>query len=385
MINQLIIWFSLLPIGIGILLWFGLKNHVTWHGNKIVPVKVGIIFAIAGLLATTAAFYGSAAVATADVEIWNGKVLGKDRVHDTYEESYSCNCRTTGSGQNQTATCDTCYETHYTVEWTCSTTVGDIRIDKKDSTSRSVYKTPNSAFFDSIGLGDPAAKRHTYTNYVQAVPQSLFAASPKELRKRFAGLVPAYPDQVYNFFKINRFLTPGYSTPDAARWNNDISMMLRDLGPTKQVNAIVVVAKTNDPEYEYALQDAWEGVNKNDVVLLIGSAAWPKIDFVRVISWTKNELFKIELRDNVQNLGTIQREPVMKLLSAQIAKNFERRHMAEFEYLKAEIDPPTWIIIALLCVLLIGAAGTFFLTFTFLTGTVHSIVRPFMKKKPRRL
>ena len=120
---------------------------------------------------------------------------------------------------------------------------------------------------------------------------------------------------------------------------------------------IVVVAKTNDPNYMYAIRDAWEGANKNDIVLLIGSEDGQKIEWVDVISWTKNELFKIELRDSVSDLGIIDRSKIMPLVEAQIAKNFDRRHMAEFEYLSNEIDPPAWLMILLAIVLCAGYAG----------------------------
>jgi hypothetical protein len=360
MINQLLLWFALLPIGLGVAIWYFLRGQDTrYTGPR--SIYFGAAFAFVGVLISAGAFYGSSAAATADTEIWNGQVTGKDREHGTYEQPYSCNCRTvtTGSGNNQTSTtvCDTCYETHYTVKWTCNSTIGGFTIDSKDSTSSSVYRSADPSFYVQAQPGDPAAKTHTYTNYVQAVPESLFKPSPAALKAKFAGLVPAYPDQIFNFYNINRFLTPGYSTPDAAAWNRDISLMLRELGPKKQVNLIVVVAKTADMDYEYALRDAWEGVNKNDVVVLIGSAAWPKIDYVRVLSWTKKEIFKIELRDSIQALNTIQREPILNLISAQINKNFERRHMSEFKYLEAEIDPPTWLLILLAVSLILSAGG----------------------------
>jgi hypothetical protein len=221
-----------------------------------------------------------------------------------------------------------------------------------------VYSLPNPQRWEVINIGDPVSKTSSYTNYVQAVPESLFKPSSEALRAKFAALTPAYPQNVYDYYKLDRFLTPGYSTPDAAAWNLDISNMLRELGPKKQVNAIVVIAKTADPNYEYALRDAWEGANKNDVVLVIGSAEWPKIDFVRVISWTKSELFKVQLRDTIQELSTIQRAPIMSALQSQISTNFERRRMREFKYLETEIDPPTWLMVTTAIVLLLGGAGT---------------------------
>lgn len=358
--NDTLLWMMALPISIGIGLWFSTKNKVqqAW-----LPAVVNCVF---GATVLAAMFFGSQSVATADTEIWSGAVTSKSRDHGTYEESYKCRCRnvsrSSGSGKDRRTwseeVCDTCYRTHYTVNWNCNTSVGPFRIDSRDSLSSSVYSTPNPARWTSINVGDPASKTHSYTNYVQAVPESLFKPSSDSLIAKFVQLIPEYPLTVYDFYKIDRFLTPGYNSPDASAWNSDISMMLRDLGPKKQVNVIVVVVKTADPNYEYALRDAWEGANKNDVVLVIGTAAWPRIDFVRVISWTKNELFKVELRDSIQDLGMIQRAEVIRILHDQIEKNFVRRKMEEFKYLESEIDPPTWLLISGVITLLIAGFGT---------------------------
>jgi hypothetical protein len=350
MINQMLIWFAGIPILLGVCIWWFLRRQ-----SQDAPF-IGLGYTVAGIAVIAAAFFGAANHATTDYEIWNGQVVSKERVHDTYEQPYDCFCTTDSKGNRS---CSTCYETHYTVAWDCATTVGGYQIEKKDSTSRNVYNSPDNARWLSIKPGDPVARRMKYQNFVQAVPQTLFAAPPAELKKQFAALLPTYPEQVFDFYRLNRFVTPGFSSPDAPKWNEDISMMLRELGPRKQVNLIVVVSKTDDPMYEYALQSHWDGVNKNDVVLLIGSKTWPNIDFVRVLSWTKNELFKIELRDSVQALGTIQREPILGLVQAQINKNFERRRMREFKYLESEIDPPSWVLTAVLVLLGIGAAGTY--------------------------
>jgi hypothetical protein len=353
-VNITLLWFLALPLSLGLGLWYIL-------GQSRDSAITGGMFAGAGSIVLAIVFWGSAGVATADTEIWNGKITGKTRDHGTYEQPYDCNCRnvTSGSGKNQTTTrvCDTCYETHYTVKWDCASTVGSFRIDSRDSTSRSVYNTPNPQRWTMINVGDPAAASHSYTNYVQAVPQTLFSPASSSLKSKFASMLPAYPINVYDFYRNDHFVTVGYSTPDAPAWNAEIANLLRDLGPAKQVNAIVVIAKTDDPNYEYALRDHWEGANKNDVVLLIGSAEWPRIDFVRVLSWTKNELFKVQLRDSIQDLQTIQRGPIIQILGEQISKNFQRRHMAEFKYLDAEIDPPTWVLVLITVLEVLAAVG----------------------------
>jgi hypothetical protein len=353
--NLTLIWFLVLPIIGGATIWHFNRN--TSAGVFLAPIAfvpgailIGLVFLIS---------YGSAVI---DTEIWSGQVVSKTRKHDTYEESYECNCknvsRTVGSGKDaRTVTdrvCDTCYRTHYTVDWDCQTTVGSFRIDRKDSTWRSVYDSADPARYTSIQKGDPAAKTAKYTNYVQAVPNSLFAAVGETTKARFAGKLPAYPDQIYDFYRINRFLSPGFSFLDAGKWNEDISNILRDLGPAKQVNVIVVVAKTDDRAYTAALRDHWEGANKNDVVLVIGSLDGTKIEFAEVMSWTKSEIFKIELQDRVQDIGVIERNQIMSAVQQQIVKNFQRRHMREFEYLKGAIDPPMWLLVTLLITLVAG-------------------------------
>lgn len=313
-------------------------------------------FALPGIILVAVVFAASAGVATHDTEVWSGVITGKTRVEGTYEQSYQCHPHTVGSGKDAHTEYDTCYETHYTVKWACQSTIGQFPIDSKDSTWRSVYNTADPARYVQIQAGDPASKTNGYTNYIQAVPETLFKPTSDTLKAQFKNMVPSYPDKIYDIYKIDRFLQVGFAFNDAPLWNADISNMLRQLGSQKQVNAIVIIAKTTDPNYMYAVRDAWVGSKKNDVVLMIGSADGVKIDWVDVISWTKNEAFKQQLRDQVLALGTIDRAKIMPILQSDIASNFERRHMKEFSYLSNEIEPPTWLLV-LLCVGLLAGYG----------------------------
>jgi len=354
--NTTLIWLLALPIAFGLLLWLlTRKCQDGWIGCG--------VYAVIGVLVVCMSFFISTGAKTKDTEIWSGKIVAKERDHGHYLRSYQCNCRTVSSRNSNGTTsshqeCDTCYEDRYTVKWTATSTVGTFTIDSLDRTTRRVYDEPDPQRYTIVKAGDPASKTSSYTNYIQAVPNSLFTPAAADLKKKFVGLIPAYPDTVYDLYKIDRFLSPGWNVPDAAAWNADISNALRDLGGRKQVNLIVVVAKTDDVNYEYALRDAWEGANKNDVVLIVGSTQYPKIDFVRVLSWTKNETFKIQLRDAVMDKGTIDRS-IIALCAAQIEQNFQRRQMKEFAYLDGEIDPPEWLLIVLCVVLVAGAAGVY--------------------------
>lgn len=325
---------------------------------------------VLGVLIAIGGFYGGVAGAAADTEILSGHVTGKTRKHDTYEDPYDCNCKKvrecSGTGSKQSCStsnkCDTCYETHYTVKWDVQSTVGDFRIADKDSTSRLIYVYPDPPRWMNVQTGDAAAKTHTYMNYVQAVQSSLFTKDAKAEQAKFATLIPAYPDKIYDLYKIDRFLSPGYSINDAASWNADIGNMLRTLGREKQVNAIVVIAKTDDPKYEFALSTAWEGANKNDVVLVLGVKTWPKIDFVRVISWSTSTMFNVELRDEVMKLGEINRIQIMTALESNIRKSFVRKQMKDFEYLSIEVSPPTWLIALTSIFIALSSAGAVLLS-----------------------
>ena len=325
---------------------------VAWH--FMVHKDFRIIFGagVLSMLIAVVGFYGGVAGSGADTEILSGQITGKTRKHGTYDRTYDCNCKKvqecSGTGSKRSCStsekCDTCSETHYTVKWEAQSSIGNFQIADNDSTTPLIYTYPDPPRWMNIQKGDPAARTHMYMNYVQAVDSSLFAKDAKSEQARFAQLIPAYPDKIYDLYKIDRFLSPGYSVAEAKQWNTDIGNMLRELGREKQVNAIVVIAKTDDPKYEYALSTAWEGANKNDVVLVIGSLAWPKIDFVRVISWSTSTLFSIQLRDEVLAIGEVNREKIMSLLESNIRKSFVRKQMQEFEYLAVEISPPTWVI-----------------------------------------
>lgn len=350
MISTTLLWFLLLPILCAIALWW-------FVGRNKEALIVSAVYSIISMAVVGAIFGITGAVATSDTEIWNGKITNKERIHGSYVRSYECNCTTDSKGNRS---CSTCYEDHYTVHWVARSTIGDFAIASADWTNRGVYALPNPARYSAIVIGEPCSRPHRYTNYVQAVPGSLFTPSAASLKAQFGPLLPKYPDTTYDIYRGTHFVTAGYSTPDAPAWNAGLAELLKERGPTKQVNAIVVIAKTADPNYVYALRDHWEGANKNDVVLVIGSSAWPKIDFAEVISWTKSELFKVELRDAVMTLGVIQREPILTAIAAQIDKNFERRRMREFEYLQVEIDPPTWLLALAVALVIGGAAGTVF-------------------------
>jgi hypothetical protein len=287
----------------------------------------------------------------ADTEIWNGEVISKLREHGHYVRSYECNCHEVCSGDDEnescSSECDTCYEDHYTVKWSADTTVGGIIFDEKDSTWRSVYNSPDPPAFVRCTPHEPASLPKRYTNYIQAVPESLFNTH-QDLSVLYKDMIPEYP-KVYDFYKIDRIIDVGAGlTPEVHKILNDgLNHELIALGHSKQTNIILFVTNIKDPMYRYAIENAWLGGKKNDVIAFIGTEN-NKIIWTDVMTWalnSGNELFQVTTRDDLKKIGEINPTKVVSVISENIAKHYDRPQMKDYQYLESSIEPPAWVIV----------------------------------------
>lgn len=348
-----------------------------WIARLIFPHKIQwlemLIILVIGTAITAGVYEAGIFSATADVEILNGEVIKKTREHDSYTRTYDCMCTTSRDSKgNSTTSCQTCHEEHYTVEWTVYSNVGAFQIDKKDSTWRSVYDSPDPTFYTNAKRGDPVAREHLFTNYVKAAPDSLVHAWDV---KKYEKMIPDYPNRTFNFYNINRTLSAGVTVPDVAEWNKDISNVLKTLGPKCQANVIVVFTNL-DQSYMQALEGKWVGGKKNDIIVVIGTSAYPKIDWVGVSSWTKAEMFKVKLRDDIQALGVVDRAQIIKAIETNTLTSFKRREMKDFEYLRYQIEPPTWVLILSIILGIIASLGLSWYFYNIDLGSVVRYTRP---------
>lgn len=359
MFNTDLLWYLLVPLFLSVGTVLGMRRlgvGFTW-GQLLGSCAGGLAISALVLMAAFALGKG---IKTHDTEVLNGQVTGKTREHGHYLRPYECNCTSsTDSKGNTTRSCQTCYEDRYTVQWDCQSTIGEFRIDSLDSGWRSVYDEPDPARYTSIAKGDPVSRTQGYTNYIKAVPNSLFRPAQAELRTRFASLLPAYPGKVYDHYRINRVVGAGISVPNAKAWNEALSEALKTLGPSHEVNAVLVFAKTGDRQFFSALQDAWINGKKNDVVLVVGVDDFSsKPLWVDVMALTKSNLFQVKLADRIGALSSLTPETVVPALAETIRTDFRRRPMADFQYLDAEIDPPAWLM-WLTVLVIVGAYGGF--------------------------
>lgn len=322
--------------------------------NVSFPVFFGI--GIIGSLAIAIGIYAGAYQSqVTDYEIWNGEVTRKEKVEVSCSHSYSCNCREScsgsGSSKSCSTTCDTCYEHSNDYDWRVYTNVEDFNIERIDRQGSSQPKR-----WTKVQKGDPVAIKRSHTNYVKAVDASLFNFNTG-VNTSLDKYVPAYPYGVYDYHYLDRVLMVNMpAIQDLPRWNYELALRLRQLGPQKQANVIVMMAKLDDPNFEYSVRKQWLGAKKNDVVVILGTPNYPEISWVRIVSWTEREDFKVQLRDALQELKTVDMIPVLNTIQEHTVKTFTRKRMRDFEYLKSEILIPDWafilgIILGPLCVI----------------------------------
>ena len=236
-------------------------------------------------------------------------------------------------------------------DWVVRSTAGEFNIDRID---RRGSKEPQR--WTAVQPGHPVALAKPYDNYIKAAPFSLFNEH-REVEKLFTSKIPGYPQNVYDYHYVDRVLSVGVPIPDIRQWNIELALLLRSLGPEKQVNMILVFVDTNDPNYANALNRAWLGGKKNDVVVIIGSTAYPKIDWVRVLSWTDEKLLLVQLRDDLLGQKTVDKDKILSIMGKHVQSTFKRKNMKDFEYLKDEIEPDSWVIVLVGLIAVLGSLG----------------------------
>lgn len=307
------------------------------------------LVSLAALLLSSAVVSFGMFSETSDTEILNGQVTNKQKNRVGCRHSYSCNCREvcSGSGQSRSCStvCDTCYEHSYDIDWDVYSSIGGFSIDTID---RQGLREPPR--WTIVKIGDPVSKSHTFLNYIKAARTNVLNRSGTKISYP----MPSYPGNIYDYYKIDRTI----GATNADKWNEQISLVLRELGPSKQVNLIMVFTK-HPEEFADQLNASWIGGKKNDVIIVVGTQDGTKPDWVKVLSWSKREDFKVDLREAILE-SELKPEVTVPMIGSIINKSFERRHMKEFEYLKYDIEPPQWSFIAALIAFFVPLIGFIF-------------------------
>lgn len=305
-----------------------------------------------------------------DTEILNGYVTGAEYYEAWTERVETKECK----GYDDKGRCKG-YRTkisyvHHPPEWGQLTTVGDISIDGGlyqkfvryfgNEKKENIYRPNQSSFGD----GDkfyvtfdssrheiiPASRQNWYVNYLRASDSIEKKQGGVQIYK---DLLRPYPTVYYGNYgeiELDRVVEAGVNLP--VNWKNDVDKTLdkalTSLGRQKQVNILVYAVNTADQGFVHALEESWVKGKKNDVIVILGVSEFPKVSFAYVMAWTKIEEFRLNLRNRILGIGDISDgKAFANIVIEEISKppvegGFERRPMADLEYLIADIRLPWW-------------------------------------------
>jgi hypothetical protein len=323
------------------------QYSITWK-EFLLQMAIVVVIVLIG-------YFVSRYESTQDTEVWNAVVVDKKSERVSCEHSYPCRCRPVSCGKNCTTThCDTCYEHSYDVSWYVDTTAKErFEIDRVNR--QGTEEPPRWA---QVRMGAPTARLHTFTNYIKANPDSLLNRRGEVSQYT----VPAYPLNLYDYHYVDRFIAD-VGVGSLKEWNRDVQVLNSSLGVEKQVNIVVVV--TEHPEsFSHELENTWLGGKKNDLIVLIGSKDHETIDWVRVLSWSHSEVLKVELRDDILELGSLtKREEIVSSIKTHVQSGFVRMEMEDYKYLLAGLEPSAiamWILTSISLILSVGLSWLFY-------------------------
>lgn len=346
-----LIFLMIIPVLIGLVALFTSRKKVTIKEfislEAICLIVLGAGWAIARYTSTT------------DQEIISGRITQKAQDRVSCRHSYQCNCITTCTGGKTstcTTICQTCYEHSFDYDWNLYTNINKtIGIETIDRQGLEMPPRWGKAY-----VNEPVAIEQEYTNYIKANPKTVLRRIGN---KEVPGLpVPKPPVETHDYYRVNRYLTIGFNDPEAPKWNWLLNELNATYGPTKQVNVVVVAVKTADPNYSYLLEEKWLGGKKNDLILLLGTPNPPNIEWAKIISWSRSEDLKVELRDDILEIGSLnRRDDILAAAGTHIKTQWVRRSMKDFEYLMVGMQPsPGWMIALFIIGLLLTCGLTIY-------------------------
>jgi len=256
-------------------------------------------------------------------EFWNGIVISKTRDKVSCQHSYSCNCDDDG--------CDTCYDHPYDFSYFVHDSAEQkyeiARIDPQGK------KIPER--WEEVKVGDSTTSKHYYENYIKASKGSLF----KREAKYEEISVPAYPGTVSDYYKCNKIIADNVVVSNLDNYQYQLSDLNGKLGPTKECNIIIVLVKKQSRNFYYALNQQWEGGNKNDIIIIISVDDSNTIEWSDIICLAESDLFRVKLRNQILDIKTLDMSKILEVTKSNVLKYYQRKEMKNFEYLMSTVQP----------------------------------------------
>lgn len=128
------------------------------------------------------------------------------------------------------------------------------------------------------------------------------------------------------------------------------------LGKKLQLTMLLVVHH-NKPSDVCEMQEAhWNGGKKNELILCVNERDG-KVVNSKVITWAKNELLKVKVRDSLAFIGKYDALQSVKVLSHFAETMWDRRSFSEFDYIEVKMELKTWHYVMIWIIVILLSAG----------------------------
>lgn len=202
--------------------------------------------------------------------------------------------------------------------------------------------------FDTIY---PQTTIHTYENKVR-VSDSIFKYQEptKELIEKYKR--PSDTNMV-------PMLYYGLNANHQEVWR--LNQLNAELGVNKKVYILVLFF--NADEYSMGevenVKSAWQGPNKNELVICIGRKPSNEIVWCDSFSWMDDTTCQVKIRQNVLESKTFNIEPFINNVRENVNKHWVKKDFKEFSYLT--VESPTWsnVLAVVLSLVLNACLGIF--------------------------
>jgi hypothetical protein len=356
-------WIAIfIPIVVAIiLLFFFRKNTTFWEiGLLIAPSALLILlmnFIMVSSNESDTEYRGSYVTKVIYYQAWD------ERVHCRH--SYDCHCSTDKNGHRS---CSTCYEHAYDVDfhpecWSKVTNTGAeygiskqhfLELQKQFATQpyfvdmhRDYHSIDGDAYYTDWNkkpeTSDIVTTEHSYKNKVMA-SHSIFKFDViDEKTKKIWGLYD-YPklSGLYQSMVLGHGVN--YATDKKLQYLNGY------YGVNKQFRMYILFFKDQSIEAAFKQRSYWEGGNKNEFVVCIGTNALGQYKWNKCFSWMDKPDLEVRVQDwlnDEKNNHNLDLNKFADWMPKQIEQHWQRKRFRDFEYLNVEISGTQlmWILI----------------------------------------
>lgn len=283
-----------------------------------------------GLLVGSGIMYGMIHLKFRQIEHLNGVVIGKTRDVVSCEHSYSCNCTKNKDGSES---CSTCLEHFYDINWLVNTTVGDVIINRVDRQGISMPPAYARAY-----AGEPAAVEHSYMDYLRASENTIY-------KKTGDNSLPGITD----YYKLSHVIGCNKLL------DNSLTEHMRDISSLTQAN-VTAICGSSDPRLGLESAKAYYHLKKNDVLVYI-QADSSKIISASGTGLSETSEYKSLLNEQLSGIPIDSVNVISERIKYSLVNGFRRIPMAEFEYLKYDVELSWWQFLLIFMAAILSALG----------------------------